>query len=88
MLIDHALLLVYTIVAMKADIYLKLQKKFGGQWVATSESGRKVYGAAKKVKDLFAQLEKKHIHPKKTAIGYIQKSGQVSVYVSLSVQKH
>ncbi len=73
---------------MKTDIYLKLQKKFGGKWVATSKSGRFVYAKARDINKLFENLKKKSISPKKTAIGYIEKYGQVSAYISLSIQKN
>lgn len=73
---------------MKTNIYLKLQKKFGGKWVATSRSGRVVYAQAKNVDQLFESLKKKKIFPQKTAVGYIEKYGQVSAYISLSVQKN
>jgi len=73
---------------MKTNIYLKLQKKFGGKWVATSKSGKVVYAQAKSVDQLFESLKKKKIFPQKTAVGYIEKYGQVSAYISLSVQKN
>ena len=72
---------------MKTDIYIKLQKKFGGKWVATSKTGRVVYAVGKTVDKLFESLKKKDIPSQKTAIGYIEKYGQTSVYVSLSIQK-
>lgn len=71
---------------MKTDIYLKLQKKFGGKWVATSKTGHKVYSQAKNVDLLFKDLKRKAVSPQKTAIGFIEKYGQVSAYFSLSVQ--
>ena len=71
---------------MKTDIYLKLQKKLGGKWVATSKSGRVVYAQAKQVDDLLVNLKRKGITPQKTAIGFIEKYGQVSAYISLSIQ--
>ena len=71
---------------MKTDIYLKLQKKLGGKWVATSKTGRVVYAQAKQVDDLMVNLKRKRIAPQKTAIGFIQKYGQVSAYISLSIQ--
>lgn len=66
---------------MKTNIYLKLQKKFGGKWVATSRSGKVVYAQAKSVDQLFESLKKKKIFPQKTAVGYIEKYGQVSAYI-------
>lgn len=72
---------------MKNTLYLKLQKKFGGQWVSTSQKGTRVYAVAKKVDDLFKLLKKKRIAPQKTIIGYIEKYGQINIYVSLSTQK-
>ncbi len=71
---------------MKTDVFLKLQKKYGGHWVASSEDGRKVYAAGKNVDVLFKELEKKHVAPTETVIGFIEPYGQLSVYVSLSVQ--
>lgn len=65
---------------MKTDIYLKLQKKWGGKWVATSKSGQVVYAQAKQVDGLLVNLKKKGIAPQKTAIGFIEKYGQVSAY--------
>jgi hypothetical protein len=73
---------------MKTDIYLKLQKKFGGKWVATSKSGRLVYAGAQNVDKLFSNLKKKAISPQKTVIGFIEKHGQISAYFSLSIQKN
>lgn len=72
---------------IKSSLYSKLQKKFGGQWVSTSQKGNKVYAVAKKVDDLFKLLKKKHIVPQKTTIGYIEKYGQINVYVSLPTKK-
>lgn len=72
---------------MKSSLYSELQKKFGGQWISTSQKGNRVYAVAKKVDDLFKLLKKKHISPQKTTIGYIEKYGQVSVYISLSTKK-
>lgn len=72
---------------MKNTLYLKLQKKFGGQWVSTSQKGTRVYAVAKKVDDLFKLLKKKRIAPQKTTIGYIEKYGQINIYVSLSTKK-
>lgn len=71
---------------MKTDIYLKLQKKFGGKWIATSKTGRKVYSQAKNVNLLFKDLKRKAVPPKKTAIGFIEKYGQIGAYISLSIQ--
>lgn len=73
---------------MKTDVYLKLQKKFGGKWVATSKSGDLVYAQAKNVDRLFKNLKVKDIPPKKTVIGFIEKYGQLSAYFSLSIQKN
>lgn len=70
---------------MKPTIYLKLQKKFGGKWVSTSKSGEKVYAAAKSVHKVFDLLKKKNISPQKTVVGYIEKYGQISAYLSLPV---
>lgn len=71
---------------MKTDIYVKLQKKLGGRWVATSKSGQVVYAQGKRVGQLLTSLKKKGIDPERTAIGYIEKYGQVSAYISLSIQ--
>lgn len=73
---------------MKTDIYLKLQKKFGGKWVATSKKGDQVYAQGKSVSSLFTDLKKKNIPPQKTVIGFIEKYGQISAYFSLSIQKN
>lgn len=78
----------YNELSMKADVYLKLQKKFGGKWIATNKSGKLVYAQAKGVNNLFKSLEQKKISPQKTSIGFIEKYGQVSAYFSLSVQKN
>jgi len=48
--------------------------------VATSKSGKVVYAQAKSVDQLFESLKKKKIFPQKTAVGYIEKYGQVSAY--------
>lgn len=66
---------------MKTDIYLKLQKKFGGKWVATSKSGDSVFAEGKNVNSLFADLKKKKIPVQKTVIGFIEKYGQISAYL-------
>lgn len=71
---------------MKSSTYIKLQKKFGGQWVASSKSGIKVYASAPDVDRLFDVLEKKNIPPQKTVIGFIKKYDQVAIYISLSIQ--
>lgn len=73
---------------MKTDIYLKLQKRFGGKWVATNETGRVVYAQAKEIDQLFENLKKKKVALQKTAIGFIEKYGQLSAYLSLSIQKN
>lgn len=73
---------------MKTDVYLKLQKKFGGKWVATNKTGLKVYSQAQNIDGLFSRLKKLGISPQKTAIGYIEKYGQVSAYISISLQKN
>ena len=71
---------------MKTDIYLKLQKKYGGKWVATSKTGTRIYAQGKDVTSLFSTLKKKGIPPQKAAIGFIEKYGQVSAYISISLQ--
>jgi len=71
---------------MKTSIYLKLQKKFGGQWVASSQDGKIIYASSKEVDNIFKSLKEKKIAPQKTVIGFIDKYGQVSAYVSLSIQ--
>lgn len=73
---------------MKTNAFLKLQKKFGGKWVATDKTGARVFSQAKGIKSLFASLKKLGIPSQKTSIGYIEKSGQISAYLSLSVQKN
>jgi len=72
---------------MKTNAYLKLQKKFGGKWVATDKTGGRVFSQAKGIKGLFINLKKLGVPPQKTTIGYIEKYGQLSAYISLSVQK-
>ena len=69
-------------------MYLKLQKKFGGKWVATSKTGTVVYGQAGNINQLFANLKKKGVQPLKTVIGYVEKYGQLSAYLSISAQKN
>ena len=64
---------------MKSDTFVKLQKKFGGMWVATSKTGAKVYAAAKDVGNVMKQLKEKKISSTKTVIGYIQEHGQVHI---------
>jgi hypothetical protein len=64
---------------MRSDFYLKLQKKFGGMWVATSKSGRLVYAAKRDVDSLFEQLAQKKIAPKKTVIGFVEKPNTIHV---------
>ena len=71
---------------MKTDMYLKLQKKFGGKWVATNKTGNEVYSQARSVNQLFKNLNKKGVKPQKTVIGYIEKYGQLSAYLSISTQ--
>lgn len=65
---------------MKQSLYIRLQKKFGGQWIASSKTGQKVYASAKKVNDVFKLLKKKQIPPQKTTIGFIEKYGQINIY--------
>lgn len=72
---------------MKTDMYLKLQKKFGGQWVATNKTGESVFARGKNVDSLFANLKKKNLSPKKAVIGFIEKYGQINAYFSVSIQK-
>lgn len=73
--------------SMKTNAYLKLQKKFGGRWVATDKAGERVYSQSKGIGGLFAKLKKLGVAPQKTTIGYIEKYGQISAYFSLSIQK-
>ena len=67
---------------MKTNIYLKLQKKFGGQWVASSHDGKIIYASSKEVDNVFKSLKEKKISPQKTVIGFIDKYGQVSSYLN------
>ena len=67
---------------MKTNIYLKLQKKFGGQWVASSHDGKIIYASSKEVNNVFKSLKDKKISPQKTVIGFIDKYGQVGAYVN------
>lgn len=75
---------------MSGDFYFKLQKKFGGKWVATSKAGRKVYAASGNVDKLYQKLTQKRIKPQQTVIGYIERYGTVNVYcqISLSSKKN
>lgn len=68
---------------MKTGMYLKLQKKFGGKWVATNKSGNEVFSQAGNINQLFTNLKKKQVLPQKTVIGYIEKYGQLSAYLSI-----
>ncbi|MBI2611767.1 hypothetical protein HYW54_03425 [Candidatus Gottesmanbacteria bacterium] len=68
---------------MKLNSYVKLQKQFGGKWIASDKVGGKVYASARHVDDIFVKLKKKKIPPKKTVIGYVEKYGQISAYLSL-----
>ncbi len=70
---------------MKTDIYIKLQKKFGGQWIASSRDGKIVYASGKAVDQLFKKLKEKKISSQKTVIGFVEKYGQISAYFSLSI---
>jgi hypothetical protein len=70
---------------MKTNIYVKLQKKFGGNWVASSSNGKVIFASAKGVGGVFKKLKEKKISPQKTVIGFIDKYGQVSAYFSLPV---
>ena len=60
----------------------KLQKKFGGQWVASSHDGKIIYASSKEVNNVFKSLKDKKISPQKTVIGFIDKYGQVRAYVN------
>lgn len=71
---------------MKTSMYIKLQKRFGGKWVSTSKTGEKIYAVSDEVTKVLDQLKKKKISPQKTVIGYIERYGQVSVYLSISIQ--
>ena len=70
---------------MKSDIYVKMQKQYGGKWVATSKKGRKVYVADKDINRLYQLLYEKSIKPQKTVIGYVEEPGTVSVYCKFSI---
>ena len=73
---------------MKLTSYIKLQKQFGGKWIASDKAGEKVYVSSRHVDGVFEKLKKKKISPQKTVIGYVEKYGQVRVYVSFSIQIH
>lgn len=64
-------------------MFMRLQKKYGGKWVATSENAEKVYASADSVGHVFELLKAKKISPQKAVIGYIKKYGRVSIYLSL-----
>ncbi len=68
---------------MKTDPYIRIQKKYGGNWVATDKKGTKVFAYGKSVDRMFDMLEKKKIKPQKTVIGYLEKYGRVYIYISL-----
>lgn len=68
---------------MKPTSYVKLQKQFGGKWIASDKAGEKVYVSARHVDEIFTKLKKRKISPKKTVIGYVEKYGQISTYLSL-----
>lgn len=65
---------------MKTSMYIKLQKKFGGNWVSTNKTGEKVYASAENIEKVLTELKKKKISPQKTVIGFVEKYDQVSVY--------
>jgi len=62
---------------------MKIQKKYGGMWVATDKEGTKVYAAGKGVEKLLNNLKKKKISPQKTVIGYMQKYGRIYIHLSV-----
>ena len=68
---------------MKTDPFIRIQKKYGGMWVATDKEGTKVYAAGKGVGELMKNVKKKKIPQKKIAVGYIEKYGQTYIYISL-----
>lgn len=67
---------------MKMNIYIKLQKKFGGNWIASSPNGKIIFASARKVDGIFRKLKEKKISPQKTVIGFMDKYGQVSAYIN------
>ena len=71
---------------MANNTFIKIQKKFGGMWVATSKTGARVYAAGKNVKQLMQELKDKKVTPTKTVIGYIPKYGQIYIYLSFPVR--
>ena len=71
---------------MRTSMYINLQKRFGGKWVSTNKTGEKIYAAADDVTKVLDQLKKKKISPQKTVIGYIERYGQISAYLSISIQ--
>lgn len=70
---------------MKNNFYPKLQKKFGGKWVATSKAGKKVFAASENVDTLYDKLARKNVKPQKTVIGYIEKPETINVYLKISL---
>lgn len=70
---------------MKSNIYISLQKKYGGMWVATNKTGEKVYASSKKAQELFSLLKNKKISKQKTSIGYVEKYGRVYLHISISI---
>ena len=73
---------------MKTNIYIKLQKKYGGMWVATNKTGVKVYAHGKKFNDMYDMFEREKVDPKKAIIGFIEKYGRTYIHFSLQLQKH
>ncbi len=68
---------------MKTDPFIKIQKKYGGMWVATDKEGDKVYASGKGVNELMKNIKKKKISQNKVAIGYVEKYGRTYIYFSL-----
>ena len=64
---------------MKTDPFIRIQKKYGGVWVATDKAETKVFAYGKSFDEMYAMFEKKKVDPKKTAIGYMQKYGQTYI---------
>ena len=73
---------------MKIDIYIKLQKKYGGMWVATDKRGVKIYAYGKKFNEMYDLFKKKNIPSKQAIIGFIEKYGQTYIHFSLPLQKY
>lgn len=72
---------------MQSTTYIRLQKQYGGKWVASSKAAKRIYAVGNTISDVMEQLEKKDISPDKTVIGHIQEYGQTTIHLPVSIQK-